>query len=295
MSTKIEWTDETLNWVNGCTRVTEGCRHCYIERTMPMRVAGRKFDSPETGGTTGVFLFPERVTEPLKWRKPRRVFINSMGDSFHDDVPADLIARAFAVMVACPQHSFQVLTKRHGRMRSLLSSEDFWRTVSVELGQLWKCPPPAPFTSVPRWIWIGVSAEDQRAAAIRLPALEATPAVTRFVSAEPLLGPVDLSPWLPSVHWVICGGESGPGARPMHPDWALSLLDQCKAAGVPYFFKQWGEWCPPDHMPEDTFMSWDVHNGTSAYDRSQPWRVGKHRAGRLLDGRTHDAYPVAVA
>jgi protein gp37 len=262
VSTAIEWTDETWNPVTGCTKVSPGCDHCYAERVTE-RFHGR-------GSFERVVLHPERLDKPLRWSKPRKVFVNSMSDLFHEQVPDEFIAEVFAVMALAPQHTFQVLTKRHGRMRSLLSDPTFgsnfgpmWAAM-VERDETFEVPWPLPN------VWLGVSVEDQRWADIRIPALLDTPAAVRFVSAEPLLGPVRLRPWVSpfttdvSVDWVIVGGESGPGARPMHPDWARSIRDQCGALGVPFLFKQWGGRTP---------------------------KAG----GRELDSRTWDGYPQAVA
>lgn len=209
------------------------------------------------GDTTGVRLHEDRLTVPLHWRKPRRVFVCSMADLFHESIPDEFIARVFAVMALAPQHTFQILTKRPGRMRSLLggwgihnlvmdrfaNDDDLYvrRALAAGGGQAWPLPN----------VWIGVSVEDQKSADLRIPILLDTPAAVRWLSCEPLLGPVDISrdEWLFSgkgncVDWVVVGGESGPGARPMHPDWARSLRDQCAAADVPFLFKQWGEWAP---------------------------------------------------
>lgn len=312
---KIEWTETTWNVISGCTRVSAGCDHCYIERTPPFRMAGRRFDKPGTGGTTGLILHNDRLVQPFGWRKPRRVFVNSLADVFHEDVPTSFIAEIFAVMAVTPQHTYQLLTKRHSRMRSLLQGgvlrETVWKYAHAMVidgigAQDYEAPWPLPN------VWVGVSVESQQWADIRIPALLETPAAVRWLSCEPLLGPVDLLPYLshqcdcpgpghnrlseygPRPDWVVVGGESGAGARPMHPDWARSLRDQCTEAGVSYFFKQWGEWVAPSQMLADTFMSWDIANGTDACDRDQPWRMGKKRAGRELDGRTWDEYPAGA-
>lgn len=252
--TKIEWTDRTWNPVTGCDKVSPGCDHCYAEG-IARRFAGSKafphgFD---------VTLHWDRVEAPLRWRKPARVFVNSMSDLFHQGIPDDFIARVFAVMAATPQHTYQILTKRHGRMRSLLNSPRFREDVmdeaftSLDLSQDW-----ADNTIDRDWplsnVWMGVSVEDQQRADLRIPALLGTNAAVRFLSCEPLLGPVSL--WehlsnpsnprrlvgdaLPHLDWVIIGGESGPGARRMELDWAEQLVEQCKAAGVAPFVKQLG-------------------------------------------------------
>jgi protein gp37 len=314
--THIQWTEATWNFLSGCTKVSDGCTNCYIERTPPFRMAHRRFDKPGIGGTTGVTLHSDRLGLPMKWRKPRRIFVNSLADLFHDDVPDRFIADAFAVMALAPQHTYQVLTKRHARMRSLLSSPEF-RT-AVQRACLQRVGDTAPWLVEPWWplrqVWLGVSVENQQWADIRIPALLDTPAAVRWLSCEPLLGPLDLGPWLASIDWPACwadhspsaecgrcirpewivvGGESGPGARPMHPDWARSLRDQCTSAGVPFFFKQHGEWVSVDQMPDDTAREFDA-----AHNLSQPHpetvRVGKKRAGRELDGRTWDEYPQAA-
>jgi protein gp37 len=384
----IEWTEATWNVVTGCTRVSDGCDHCYIERTPPFRIAGRRFDHPGVGGTTGVVLHPDRLGLPLRWRRPRRVFVNSMSDLFHDAVPDGFIAQVWNVMAHCPQHVFQILTKRHARMRSWVT-----RWADHDDGPIGDGLPPLPrgpkavrsvYTSGraqlfadmldsmgdpppgcayplydwaegQRWwpsvlpnVWLGVSVENQQWADTRIPALLDTPAAVRWLSCEPLLGPVDLSRylWLTSgstagpfrdhagrrrfgggvggqaftsipaggLHWIVVGGESGPGARPMHPRWAEALLDQCHDAGVPYFFKQSGEFTPyvpsvPDPTRPDGYApDWDrpptawvnVDDGrtvateaeaSNGGDWSAVWRVGKKAAGRRLAGRTWDEYP----
>ncbi len=237
---KIQWTEATWNFITGCTKISDGCLNCYIERTPPFRINGRRFDKPGIGGSTDVVLHEDRLVWPLKWRKPRRIFVNSLADLFHEVVPVDLIARAFAVMVASPRHTFQLLTKRHARMRSVLTSDAFWRAVSIELGRLWNTAPPAPLRMIPDWIWVGVSVESQQWLAPRTDALRGVNAAVRWMSAEPLLGPLVTGDHLAGIRWVVGGGESGPGARPCDPDWLRSLRDQCDAAGAAYFSKQPG-------------------------------------------------------
>ncbi|SKS50647.1 DUF5131 family protein [Mycobacteroides abscessus] len=315
--TGIEWTDATWNPVTGCDKVSPGCDHCYAE-TFAERWRGTRGHYFENG--FDVQLRPDKLGLPLRWTKPRRIFVNSMSDLFHDKVPDEYIARVFAVMALAPQHTFQLLTKRHGRIRSLLNSAYFLQAV----GRVWAEPPsdwPLPRDwRVPVWplpnVWLGVSAEDQKRADLRIPALLDTPAAVRFVSAEPLLGPIDLHAdpigkdsvfWIGHLDLVIVGGESGPSARPMHPDWARSLRDQCVAAGVPFLFKQWGEFRPvlpsdgdvtPDRYVQcetgrsvDDDGMWNVSGGHWCAMR----RLGKKRAGRELDGRTWDQYPEVVA
>ncbi|BBY78918.1 phage Gp37/Gp68 family protein [Mycolicibacterium pulveris] len=306
-NSSIEWCDDTWNPVTGCTEVSPGCDHCYA-KTFAERWRGTPGHYFENG--FDVQLRPDKLDQPLRWRKPRRIFVNSMSDLFHQAVPDDYIARVFAVMAQAPQHTFQLLTKRHARMRHLLSNTGFQAKVYHHSGSMtWPLPN----------VWVGVSAENQQWADTRIPVLLDTPAAVRFVSAEPLLGPIDLhtdpieagSPfWGSQLDWVIVGGESGPGARPMHPDWARSLRDQCAAAGVAFLFKQWGEWVPErmllhaDNAPA-VFLASDgrvrpLVNGKptaapmSRGDDITIRRVGKKAAGRELDGRTHDDYPQAV-
>jgi len=321
-NTGIEWTDATWNPVTGCTEVSPGCDHCYA-KTFAERWRGTPGHYFENG--FDVQLRFDKIGLPLRWRRPRRIFVNSMSDLFHDAVPDIYIAQVFAVMAYAHWHTFQVLTKRHGRMRSLLSSDRFLELFDRECCRIpdWNDRYPdldfavgtthladGPLSNV----WLGVSAENQRWADIRIPALLDTPAAVRFVSAEPLLGPIDLHPdpiaadakfWLGHLDWVIAGGESGRGARPMHPDWARSVRDQCESVGVPFLFKQWGEWAP------DLSHNEPVANGRRLkYQRrgllpdgstAPPWvpctfvdRLGKKAAGRELDGRTLDQYPATA-
>lgn len=230
-TTNIEWTDATWNPVTGCTKVSAGCKNCYAEG-----IADRFFAKqypPNADGSlrkfTDVRCHPERLTEPRHWKKPRRVFVNSMSDLFHEDVPRDFIGVAFAIMRECPRHTFQILTKRAERMRNVVQ----WIRAS-ETG------PISPN------IQLGVSVENQPQADKRIPFLLQTSAAVRFLSVEPQLEAVDLyraaDEWWQSngIGWVICGGESGPGARPFNLAWAESLLKQCKAVGIPFFMKQVG-------------------------------------------------------
>ncbi|MGH7804776.1 MAG: DUF5131 family protein [Candidatus Binatia bacterium] len=228
----IEWTDATWNPVRGCTKVSPGCKHCYAE-TFAERFRGVPGHPFEQG--FDLRLVPEKLGEPLRWRTPKRIFVNSMSDLFHEEVPAEFIGAVGGVMRDAAWHTFQTLTKRHERLRELLSGELAW------LGRLTNA-------------WWGVSVEDRTHGLPRISALRATPASVRFLSIEPLLediGSLDLS----GIHWVIVGGESGRGARPMDPAWVRSIRDQCLEQRVPFFFKQWGG-------------------------------VRKKSAGRVLDGRT---------
>ena len=360
-STSIEWTNTTWNPTTGCDKVSPGCGlarpgsddegtgqtgGCYA-LTMARRLKAmgqpkyqRDGDPRTSGPGFGITVHPDTLDEPFTWARPRKVFVNSMSDLFHDKVDASFIARVFAVMAATPQHTYQVLTKRHARMRSLLSSPDFIEVVQVEFDQFADehdvdlIPGPWPLPNV----WVGVSVETQQWADIRIPALLGTPAAVRFLSCEPLLGPLrlhfppfwcyghgrpgsecpnDLHLDRQGIDWVIAGGESGPGARPMHPDWARSLRDQCQAAGVAFHFKQHGAWAPWASHPEgengpgDTFVNPDGTCGHVWWNEdlgyptnyAGPWgehsqivsRVGKKRAGRELDGRTWDEFPTSMA
>ncbi len=261
---KIEWTDATWNPVRGCSRVSEGCRNCYAER-VAARFSGpgepyhglavMKPDGPHWTGK--VKLPADHLTDPLRWRTPRRIFVNSMSDLFHEAVPQEWIARIFQVMAQANQHTYQILTKRPQRMLEIM--RDLTDHSTMFMGK------PLPN------VLLGVSVEDQANADARIPLLLQTPAAVRFVSYEPALGPVDFSEFLERtkigpnhiLDWIIAGGESGPQARPAHPDWFRAVRDQCKAANartnmraadgvriaaapppvenVPFFFKQWGE------------------------------------------------------
>ncbi|MDA8121885.1 MAG: phage Gp37/Gp68 family protein [Deltaproteobacteria bacterium] len=313
----IEWTDATWNPITGCTPVSDGCTNCYAKQmakrfphlhnaavptTMARRASEELFRE--------IRFHPSRLDQPLRWKKPRRIFVCSMGDLFHEDVPSSDICSVFRMIKRCRRHTFMVLTKRPRRMKEFIDD----------------------YAEILTNLWLGVTAENQGMADLRIPILLQTPAVKRFVSIEPCIGSVDLTKAVRhygpaeiaegmapldveidalrgrfddgwdsgdagvKLDWVICGGESGPGARPMHPDWPRSLRDQCQAAGVPFFFKQWGEWCPDDFstvLPSGATprRKW-VHVVTGeAFDYSYPTNtaqmmsVGKKAAGCLLDGR----------
>lgn len=394
----IEWTDSTWNPVLGCSKVSEGCRGCYaigqahIRKSNPNPKVAEAFaglthlvnGKPEW--TNRINLLPERLEQPLHWRKGRRIFVNSLSDLFHQDVPEEFVDRVFAVMALTPQHTYQVLTKRPDRMAEYCS--DPWR--------FWRCvhehfigPTLSSHDDVEEWcqrkgvsrserdrrknllyydtqgnldrtclplpnVWLGTSVEDQPSADARIPHLLRCPARVRFLSCEPLLGPVDLERWLDPVgvdcpdvcperryvkrseietacrgdecyplcpdcgaaaqwtgydeglDWVIVGGESGAKARRSHIQWYRDLRDQCVRAGVPFFFKQWGEWTVDSEDLETTFPGHDnalvpldptprrkgqhltpAELETAVHMR----RVGKKAAGRVLDGRTWDELP----
>jgi len=342
-NTGIEWTDSTWNPVRGCARVSEGCRNCYAE-SIAARFSGpgKPYEGlihPKTRGWNGkVRLVPEALQIPWRWSRGRRIFVNSMSDLFHEDVPFEFIAAVFFVMAHTTRHTYQILTKRPARMLEFFewAREDdtgVWEAERIsEVGgehpavkalgwEPWRegkrhggydnCGPGFPYENV----WIGVSVEDQVAADERIPLLLQTPAAVRFLSCEPLLGPLSLR-WLPAfdgnaikprergestdhldglrkLDWVIAGGESGHGARPMHPDWARKLRDECSAASVPFFFKQWGEWLPRSQNPmgiggaKERVRTHFWNDGITTGAESATEHVGKKKAGRLLDGREH--------
>lgn len=254
-NSKIQWTDATWNCIRGCTKVSAGCKHCYAE-TFAERFRGVKGHPYEHG--FDLRLVPEKLDEPLRWKKPRRIFVNSMSDLFHPDVPDEYIDRVWATMLLAPQHTFQVLTKRPERMMKYLSGSPYryqqvlrWADVlRGDRRRLCSIGVNNPVTFPAKWLHLGVSVENQEAADERIPLLLQTPAAVRFLSIEPLLGMLDLSPWLVShemqgveknrITWVIVGGESGPKARPCNLDWIRSIVRQCKSAGVPCFVKQLG-------------------------------------------------------
>jgi protein gp37 len=212
----IEWTDATWNPVTGCTKITRGCDNCYAARFAERfrGVPGHPFESG-----FDLTLRPDRIAQPLAWRRPRMIFVNSMSDLFHKGVPSEFIDLVFGTMETATWHNFQLLTKRSSLMRNYLKRRYEGRIA-------------------PDHIWVGVSVEDSRAKT-RIEHLREAPAAVRFLSVEPLIGPVGPMT-LDGIHWVIAGGESGPGARPMHIDWAREVRDQCKEQGVAFFFKQWG-------------------------------------------------------
>jgi protein gp37 len=291
---KIEWTDATWNPLRGvkgkwhCTHVSEGCRNCYAER-LNVRLGGPAY---KPGADT--FRLDDKIlTEPLRWKKPRRIFVCSMTDLFHEQVPWEWVDKIWFTMASEKRHQFQVLTKRPERMRDYLR-RFVWTTIPT----IAKWPLPN--------VWPGVSVEDQKTADERIPILLQTPAAVPWVSYEPALGLVDFAKHLMwsgpigpnrGLKWIVCGGESGPAARPMHPDWARSARDQCVAAGVPFFFKQWGEWSPGKQAP-NIKTEWLIHTPCQMvkYGGCEvgTFRVGKKAAGRLLDGREWNEYPNGI-
>jgi protein gp37 len=321
-NSNIEWTDKVWNPVTGCTKVSQGCKNCYAKTLHDKRhkafLAGKlqnvkQYSVPfET-----VMLHPKRLADPLKWKKPTKIFVNSMSDLFHEDVPFEFISSVFSVMSDCDQHIFQVLTKRPKRML------DFYHWKYRQFGVPWR-----PSDNV----WIGVSVENQETANERIHHIKYINASVKFLSCEPLLGPIDFEKAIGDslkwhigglkncISWVIVGGESGPNARPMHPDWARSLRDQCAAAGVSFFFKQWGEWAPVEDVDPSEDIVWLDYKSDELKERKNPiphicinhdgktsqvandvissgeknqilYRFGKHISGSTLDGKQHLEFP----
>jgi len=338
-NSKIEWTESTWNPVTGCSKISTGCKNCYAER-MSKRLAGR-FGYPKDNPFR-VTLHEDKLEEPLKIKKPTMFFVCSMGDLFHEDVSFNAIQRVWATMQApaCHKHTFQILTKRPERMLEYYKwneSQPSKMKMAVEFQR-------------PN-IWLGVTCENQEMADKRIPTLLEIPAAKRFVSIEPMLGPVDVilaegdiacvicatqwhyddsrecpgcgsddpyqqvscnDPYKSTdseLDWVICGGETGPGARPMHPDWVKNLRDQCQEANVPFFFKQWGEWVPTDmldinkdgklltEISNSKHTTWLMPDGSTSIDFFEEedsvliGKVGKKRAGRKLDGKECNEMP----
>jgi len=227
--TGIEWTDATWNPVTGCTRVSAGCDHCYAAALAEKRLRHLYLPRPPIVDTSAnradpfaVRLWPERLHQPIRWTDPRMIFVNSMSDLFHADVPEEFVIEVFEIMLTADQHVYQVLTKRPARAAA------FWQRNRAAFG----------LTAIPAHIWIGSSVESQNVV-YRVRHLRSVDANVRFLSCEPLLGPLDQLD-LKGIHWVIGGGESGPSARPVDPSWALGLRDLCVRSGVPFFWKQWG-------------------------------------------------------
>jgi protein gp37 len=345
MSTKIEWTDRTWNPLAGCTVISPGCTHCYA-----MRMAHRleamgqqkyqgtiwKTDGGKILWTGRINLDEKALLEPLKWKKPQRVFVNSMSDLFHENVPFEYIDKVFAVMAITPHITYQVLTKRPERMWQFMAwKKNDWVSTGMDEFKVgfkfthYQIPVPGEH---PNWkgldwplpnVWLGVTVENQEQADKRIPLLLQVPAAVRFLSCEPLLGPIEFfnhsNKWElgesrmhllrgftvtntpeglkgngrlvdPQINWVIAGGESGHNARPVHPDWIRSLRDQCRPAWVPFFFKQWGEGIPMGQKRADgkiqgftSFKPIDEFTGCV--------KVGTKAAGSMLDGMEWKEFP----
>lgn len=355
---KIEWTDYTWNVITGCSVLSAGCTNCYAMKLAGTRLqhepsrAGLTRDSAAGPVWTGEVRFNAKwLDDPLQLGRPRKVFVCAHGDLFHEDVPDFWIDRVFAVMALAPWHTFQVLTKRADRMWAYLTDPGVRARIARRIAR-YEGNPAAPVASkrvadggdywpLPN-VWLGVSVENQAAADDRIPALLEAPAVVRWVSAEPLLGPVDLVPYLyrpvqpeevtgdavvpggwmtmegvPRLDWLVVGGESGAGARPMHPSWARTLRDQCARAGVAFLFKQWGSHSLHEIdaasrvVPPMPMRLLDVHlmrPGETRFTKTRgdlpigelfapgntvaTRHLRKHEIGRALDGVVHDAYPV---
>lgn len=307
MPTKIEWAEEVWNPITGCTKVSAGCQNCYAER-MAKRLRGR-FGYPQDDPFKVTF-HEEKLLQPLGWKRPKKVFVCSMGDLFHGDSGWPTTDQIFDVMNKANRHTYLILTKRILTAWYYFSSPVYGK------------PPWSRFYYLKNKIWLGVSVEDQKTADERIPILLQIYAAVRFVSIEPMLGPIDIQKYLGPVFpkacppeegitWVIVGGESGPGARPMHPDWVRSIRDQCKEADVPFLFKQWGEWKPSrmyslkytpvmllsngkyyykwvEVFKDKNHEEWKIYK---KFDPVNMLKVGKKKAGRLLDGKIHDEYP----
>lgn len=287
--TAIEWADVVWNPVVGCTPASEGCINCYARALHEKRHAavlnGAKLPKQYEQPFGMVQCLEERLEDPLHWKKPQRIFVNSVSDLFHPDVPFEFIWRVFAVMHNTPHQTFIVLSKRPQRMlesvKSFLGSTDFYGKYKIK-----------PFLSN---VWLGTSISSNRDLWM-VEHLLRTPAAVRFVSVEPMLGPVDLTHDLdgyqgneiygPHLDWVICGGETGPNARPMHPNWVRSLRDQCQETSVPFFFKSWGEWTAD--FPQGLSLA---YRAQTYFDHREFYRIGKKLTGRLLDGREWNEFP----
>lgn len=344
---KIEWTDATWNPITGCSVISPGCKHCYA-----MRLAGTRMQHhPSRAGLTEmskagpvwngqVRLNQQWLAQPLGWKRPREIFVCAHADLFHDAVPNEWIDHIFGIMALASHHRFQVLTKRAARMRAYFADPAWRGRVLRQMkvaqpsdlwnGNAYQAERELESKGFLPNVWLGVSVEDQQRAEERIPDLLATPAAVRWLSCEPMLGPIDLhsslggTRWIggqrgcagasersgamhhgtgapdcprhlhhhhddrckPGLDWVVVGGESGPGARPMHPEWARSLRDQCAKADVQFHFKQWGEWAPYDRGQIDS----RTLASPGATDRPLQ-RFGKRLAGRLLDGVAHDGMP----
>ncbi|MBS1170125.1 MAG: phage hypothetical protein [Burkholderiaceae bacterium] len=344
MKSKIEWTDSTWSPVTGCTPISTGCQNCYAKREVESRWSknpksvffGREFSD--------VQCHESELSRPLHWKKPRKIFVCPRADLFHPDVPFEFIDHVFAVVALAPQHTFQVLTKRADRMHEYLTSKNRHDPIIDAMNAMFNIRAAALKWPLPN-IWFGITAENQQAADSRIHLLLQCPAAVHFVSVEPMVGAVDIRRHLLSTYdkaahdfqmlpgldrtdkldWVICGGESGSRARPMHPDWPRSLRDQCDEAGVPFMLKQWGKWkpyvneshythCGDEKQPHawvdsetgdsglcwivDDDGSWSNHTGNPRCDAegnaaSTVAVMGNwaREADRLLDLVLHDEYP----
>lgn len=305
--TGITWTNVTWNPVTGCSKVSEGCAHCYAEREWARLSANPKLPDYFGRKFSNIMCHERRLDQPIRWKRPRMIFVNSMSDLFHEDVPFEFIDKVFTVMAVTPHHTYQILTKRPKRMKEYVERR-FLKLESI-----------VPLKNV----WLGVTAENQETANERIPILLDTPASLRFVSVEPMVGSINLDMmivqdtgrfrgivsslmgkktlWdtknligeedINKLDWVICGGESGPKARPIDPEWIKSLRDQCRFTDTPFFFKQWGEYIdlsqvtsPDLQIKGDTYSL--LSNGALTL-----WRCGKKAAGNMIDGEIIEMFP----
>jgi protein gp37 len=336
--TKIEWTDATWNIINGCTVVSPGCAHCYAMRL----AATRMKDHPSREGlavmhkgepqwTGEITFYKPAALQPFQWTRPRMIFVCAHGDLFHKDVPDQWIDYVFMAALLNPRHTFQILTKRPERMceymRMVNDEAEEQTATRFAVAMLHAGLQDSDISAIdihwpPRNVWLGTSVEDQERADERVPHLLAAPAAVRWLSCEPLLGPVDLTKVdamlfrgaelvnaltgtamdflgepvgrVPKLDWVVVGGESGPRSRPMHPAWARQLRDQSKDARVPFLFKQWGDWATwePRYPADVIYLDADGSSETDPGVSREPMvRVGKREAGRTLDGFTYDGFP----
>lgn len=339
--TNISYVGSTWSPVSGCTKVSPECKNCYVERDWHRLT---HLPAYQNRAFTDVACHEDRLDQPIRWKRPRRIFVCSMADLFHADVPDDFIDRVFAVMSLCPQHTFLVLSKQAARMQKYLSDSRRASLVEAAAERIARDRGmPIPDSKTFHWplpnVWVGVTAGTQQSANERIPLLLETPAAVRWASVEPMLEPIRLTglPGLPSddedVHidalkgesvlgprseegipcarldLVVCGGESGPKSRPMHPAWPKSLRDQCDEAGVPFFFKQWGEWIPGedatnDHLNNPRVRGCWAHLAGDAHDGNNPaafrpgdenmLRVGRKAANELLDGVEYKSLPAGA-
>lgn len=317
--TGITWTNATWNPVTGCSKVSAGCANCYAERDWARLANNPKLPDYQGRKFTDVMCHENRLDQPIRWTRPRMIFVNSMSDLFHEDVPFDFIDKVFDVMGATPHHTYQILTKRAARMKEYVDHR------FIELKSI------SPLENV----WLGVTAENQEAANERIPVLLDTPAALRFVSIEPMVGPVNLDMMITEnmgdrfrvIHsalmgkktlwdtknligeedinkldWVICGGESGPKARPVDPEWIKSLRDQCNFTNTPFFFKQWGEYIDESQITDrsvqmsgktyHSLMSGKLITDSVLSEKASTlWRCGKKVAGNKLDGEVIEQFP----
>jgi len=334
--TKIEWADATVNAINGCSVHSPGCKNCYAMKLAGTRMRNHATREGLTDQTKAgpiwngnVRLHEPALLQPLRWTAPRRIFWNAHGDTFHESVADSWIDQVFAVCALTPQHTHMILTKRSARMREYLDGS--WQSRGIEHMKLWQKRPAGYGTllqtvnGVLPNVWLGVSVEDQTRADEHRESFRATPAAAKFVSYEPALGPVNWSGW-EFVHQIIAGGESGPNARPAHPQWFRDTRDWCLPNDVAFFFKQWGHWAPvcamhddliedlydpaPKHSPEASRRckvdQCVLHADSQRFNGKAMFKlpafqagsgamtmfaVNKRRAGRLLDGIEHNAMP----